>query len=227
MAREHALHFWPEKPNAALAMPSAAPSRSALAPTMAGFLPPISASTGFGNGPAESRRPISRPTSAEPVKATPSTVDATRASPVFGPPCTSEMTPAGTPASASRRATAPPDRGASSGGLSTTALPAARAAAVIPNPSAKGKLKGAITPKTPYGRRTSVLRSSGESCPRGVSNPSADSAWRQYVSIRSMASSTSAIDSVRTFPTSRLIPGSQGRSARSAVSARWPSAGSM
>ena len=56
--------------------------------------------------------------------------------------------------------------------------PRARAAAVIPNPSAKGKLKGAITPKTPYGRRTSVLRSSGDSWPSGVSNPSADSTWQ-------------------------------------------------
>src|SRR3954465_3117871 len=56
MAREHALHFCPEKPNAALAMPSAAPSRSALAPTIAAFLPPISASTGRGTGPSASRR---------------------------------------------------------------------------------------------------------------------------------------------------------------------------
>ena len=46
--REQALHFWPEKPKAAFAIPSAAASRSELAPTTAAFLPPISASTGFG-----------------------------------------------------------------------------------------------------------------------------------------------------------------------------------
>ena len=185
-------------------MPSAAASRSALAPTTAAFLPPISANTGRGNAPSDIRRPISRPTSAEPVKATPSTPEPTSASPVLGPPWTSEITPSGTPASASSRATAPPDAGASSGGFSTTALPAARAAAVIPKASANGKLNGAMTPKTPYGRRTSTLRSSGESCPSGVSNPSAVSTCRQYVSIRSIASSTSAIASVRTLPTSRL-----------------------
>ena len=46
IAREQALHFWPDSPKAARATPSAALSRSAFAVTIAGFLPPISVSAG-------------------------------------------------------------------------------------------------------------------------------------------------------------------------------------
>ena len=54
IAREQALHFCPENPKADFAIPSTALSRSALAVTMAGFLPPISVSAGRANGPAVS-----------------------------------------------------------------------------------------------------------------------------------------------------------------------------
>ena len=40
--REQAEHFWPLAPNAERRMPFAAFSRSAVAVTMVGFLPPIS-----------------------------------------------------------------------------------------------------------------------------------------------------------------------------------------
>ena len=46
--REQAEHFCPEKPKAERSTPSAARSRSALAETMAGFLPPISHTAGRG-----------------------------------------------------------------------------------------------------------------------------------------------------------------------------------
>ena len=46
--RELALHFWPSNPNEERATPSAASSMSALAMTMAGFLPPISVMIGRG-----------------------------------------------------------------------------------------------------------------------------------------------------------------------------------
>ena len=49
--------------------------------------------------------------------------------------------------------------GDSSDGLNTTVFPAMSAELNIPTDSATGKLNGAITPKTPYGRSTSRLRS--------------------------------------------------------------------
>ena len=72
IAREQALHFWPEKPYADEAMPAAAASTSALSLTIAGFLPPISVIAGRAKRPSWKRRPSDRPTAAEPVKTTPS-----------------------------------------------------------------------------------------------------------------------------------------------------------
>ncbi len=45
IAREQAEHFWPPKPNALCATPSAAASRSASSSMMMPSLPPISATT--------------------------------------------------------------------------------------------------------------------------------------------------------------------------------------
>ena len=148
IAREQALHFWPERPKAERATPSAAAARSALAVTIAGFLPPISVSAGRAKGPSCMRRAMSRPTSAEPVKATPATADSARACPVPGPPCTRLNTPS--PSSASRISpSSAPVQGASSDGLSTTVLPAISAAPAMFTARATGKLKGAITAKAP------------------------------------------------------------------------------
>ena len=74
ITREQALHFWPEKPYADAAMPAAAASRSADAvATIVGFLPPISVIAGRAYAALlEASRPSARPTSAEPVKTTPS-----------------------------------------------------------------------------------------------------------------------------------------------------------
>ena len=76
-----------------------------------------------------------------------------------GPPCTRLKAPAGSPAASTISASAAPVEGDSSDGLKTTALPAISAELNMPTDSATGKLNGAITPKTPYGRSTSTLRS--------------------------------------------------------------------
>ena len=54
------------------------------------------------------------------------------------------------------------DRGVLSDGLQTTVFPATRAPTIIPVGNAKGKLNGPMTPKTPYGTRTSKVSSAGE-----------------------------------------------------------------
>jgi hypothetical protein len=115
---------------------------------MAGFLPPISMSAGRGYGPACMAATIERPTSAEPVNATPSTAAATRARPVDSPPCTRLKTPVGRAARTISSRIAPV-HGVSSEGLNTTVLPAMSAAEDIPTDSAAGKLNGAMTAKTP------------------------------------------------------------------------------
>ena len=168
IAREHALHFWPEKPNAEEAMPAAAASTSADAATMAGFLPPISVIAGRANGPSAKRLPSARPTSAEPVKTTPSIAPSASARPVSSPPWTSATTPSGSPAAAKHSPTSAPDSGVCSDGLITTVLPATSAPEAMPTTSATGKLNGPITPNTPNGRRTLSLVSSGVSCPSGT-----------------------------------------------------------
>ena len=64
------------------------------------------------------------------------------------------------PASCRISASSTPDHGVVSAGLNTTVLPATSAAPMGPAASADGKLKGEITPNTPYGRSTEVLWSS-------------------------------------------------------------------
>ena len=95
------------------------------------------------------------------MNATPSTPGAaTSALPTAGPPVTRFSTPAGTPASCRISTSSTPDHGVVSAGLKTTVLPATRAAPIGPAASADGKLNGEMTPNTPYGRSTEVLRSS-------------------------------------------------------------------
>src|SRR5262249_16262460 len=83
----------------------------------------------------------------------------------------------------------------SSAGLYTTALPAASAADDIPADRASGKLNGAMQANTPYGRRTSVFRSTGVTRPIARTNPPASATWSQQSSIRPALSSPSPIAS--------------------------------
>ena len=98
-------------------MPAAAASTSAEAATIAGFLPPISVIAGRANGPSAKRLPSARPTSAEPVKTTPSIAPSASARPVSSPPWTSATTPSGSPAAAKHSPTSAPDSGVCSDGL--------------------------------------------------------------------------------------------------------------
>ena len=122
-------------------MPSAAFSRSALAVTIAGFLPPISANTGRAQRPEARARAISRPTGTEPVNAIPSTSPATSARPVSAPPCTRLIAPAGKSPAASTSPSSAPVHGVASDGLTTTVLPAIRAAESMFTASARGKIE--------------------------------------------------------------------------------------
>ena len=127
---------------------------------------------GRAYGPSWKRRPSARPTSAEPVKTTPSIAPSASAPPVAPPPCTTDTTPSGSPAAANVSPTSAPDSGVCSDGLTTTVLPATSAPDAMPVTSATGKLNGPITPKTPNGRSTLSFVSSGESCPSGIAKPS-------------------------------------------------------
>ena len=83
----------------------------------------------------------------------------TSRSPISWSPVTTLNTPAGRPASASSSAISrPPDSGVSGDGLSTTALPSASAGAVTRMPRMSGKFHGVITPTTPTGTRSAMLR---------------------------------------------------------------------
>ena len=130
-------------------MPWAARSRSAVAVTIAGFLPPISAISGRSGGRACSVCAIAWPASAEPVKATPSTGAATSARPAASSPWTTLRTPGGRPISAASSASRWVDHGLSSAGLITTVLPQTSAPAAMLTASANGKLNGQITANTP------------------------------------------------------------------------------
>ena len=67
-------------------------------------------------------------------------------------------TPAGTPASVSRRAIASAVRGVSAAGLSTTVQPAASAGAILRVIIAAGKFHGVTSAATPTGRCVTMLR---------------------------------------------------------------------
>ena len=105
---------------------------------------------------------MSRPTALEPVKAITCTRGSrTSAAPTSPNPGSSESAPAGTPASRSACTRISADAGDCSAGFSTTALPAASAAAVIPAGIASGKFQGEITAATPRGTYCIALRSPG------------------------------------------------------------------
>ena len=141
-------------------MPAAASSRLARAVTMQGFLPPISAMHGRGQGPDAMRCSSWVPTATEPVKVMPAVAGCDdRASPTSRPdPERYWNTPGGRPASRMQSASRRPAQGVSVAPLTTTVLPVTSAAAVGPPASASGKLKGAITTHAPYGRMTLRLR---------------------------------------------------------------------
>ena len=76
-------------------------------------------------------------------------------------PGSSDTAAAGTPPARNAWTSRSASAGDCSAGLSTTALPAASAAELIPHGIANGKFHGEITATTPRGAYTSWLRSPG------------------------------------------------------------------
>mmetsp|Transcript_6523 Transcript_6523/g.22310 ORF Transcript_6523/g.22310 Transcript_6523/m.22310 type:complete len:271 (+) Transcript_6523:682-1494(+) len=144
-------HTWPQLKREKATASSAALSRSASEKTTIGSLPPSSRTRRLREG-AQSAM-ICLPVAEEPVMATMSTSPCTRALPTTPSPCTSSSTPAGS-ADWSAFATSAPTSGVTSEGLSTTALPAARAGRVRRRGSSAGKFHGEHTATTPCGSRT-------------------------------------------------------------------------
>ena len=109
---------------------AAAASRSASPNTTLADLPPSSSTIGVRLRAAASM--ILRAVVVPPVKLIlPTRESPTRAAPASAPPVTTLTTPGGTPASRHSSANRNGPRGASSAGLSTTQLPAARAGATF------------------------------------------------------------------------------------------------
>ncbi|GII82288.1 hypothetical protein Ssi03_02780 [Sphaerisporangium siamense] len=136
-----------------------AEGRSASSQTIRQFFPPSSIRVGVWLTAAAWM--TARPAPGEPVKATFLTPGwVTRIRPCSGPPCTTDTTSSG-----STSATSSQIRvgviGVCSPGLSTTALPAARAGASLPPVWIGGQLKGMIAPTTPYGTSSVVSSENG------------------------------------------------------------------
>ena len=149
---------------------------------MAGFLPPISTTTGFGHRLLNVLKIELKPISNEPVKSSPSIPSFSCSSaPTVPPgPLTMLKTPRGRPARSATSASLTPHSGASLEGLYTTALPATRAPPAGPPESAIGKLKGLITAQTPWGLSTDRVWTVGSPrLPIGWSKPSLASNWSQ------------------------------------------------
>ena len=105
---------------------------------------------------------IARPTGSEPVNAIACTRGSrTSAAPTWPSPGSNDNTERGTPPARSACSSRCAKPGDCSAGLSTTALPTASAAAVIPQAIASGKFHGEITATTPRGAYASSLRSPG------------------------------------------------------------------
>ena len=161
-------------------MPAAAASRSALAATIVGFLPPISVIAGprvraLLEAPAERAPDLGGAGEDDAVDRALGERAAGRGAAVDdGDRRPRAARPRRTPR---RRAT--PVSGVCSDGLMTTVFPATSAPADMPVTSAAGKLNGPITPKTPNGRSTLRFVSSGVSCPSGISKPSCASICAQ------------------------------------------------
>ncbi|MNH20253.1 hypothetical protein D3C79_800140 [compost metagenome] len=135
-------------------------SRSASSSTTKGLLPPNSRATCLRCSPPLAIRPIPRPTGVDPVKVISDGVScSTKASPISLPaPTTTLSTPAGSPASSKIRAnSSPPHTGVSLAGLTTTALPSAKAGAIERWVRCRGKFHGLMTPTTPNALRYTRL----------------------------------------------------------------------
>ena len=156
--RPAAKQTWPWNWNAEKAPAAAAASRSASSRTMNALFPPSSSETFLSMPPAS--WPTRRPTAVDPVNETTGMFGSvTRASPTSAPPTTTWSKPSGRPASANTAANiAPPTTGVWGSGLSTTALPRARAGATTRMPSTLGEFHGVIAPTTPTGTRRTIER---------------------------------------------------------------------
>ncbi len=145
---------WPAERNADATTSSVTCSGSAVASTIIGLMPPVSAMSGtIGASLAASERLIARATSVEPVKATPATrASATRAAPTSPSPGTRCSALAGTPASCRMRTASAAISGVCSAGLATTALPATSAALTWPRKIESGKFHGLMHTNTPRPR---------------------------------------------------------------------------
>ena len=148
-------HTWPPLVKLDRTEPATAASRSASANTRPAFLPPSSKLTAFT--PSAAARMIALPVADSPVNVIASTPGwRVRCSPAEpGPkPCTRLNTPSGTPAAAITSASSVAEAGVSSLGLTTTALPQARAGATFQVSSSSGRFHGTMTATTPTGLRT-------------------------------------------------------------------------
>ncbi len=148
---------WPAERKADAITSSVTCSGSAVASTIIGLRPPVSAISGtIGPGLAASARLIACPTSTEPVKATPATRgSATSAAPTLPSPGTKCSAVAGTPALCKSPTARAAISGVCSAGFATTVLPAASAAMTWPRKIASGKFHGLMARKAPRPRRWS------------------------------------------------------------------------
>ena len=155
-SRRSAEQRWPAERNAEVMTSSVTCSGSAVPSTIMALMPPVSAISGtIGPSLAASARLIRRPTSVEPVKATPATSGwATSAAPTVPSPGASCAAATGTPALCSRPNARCAISGVCSAGLATTAFPAASAAVTWPRKIDRGKFHGEMQTKTPRPRRT-------------------------------------------------------------------------
>ncbi|MNH17374.1 hypothetical protein D3C79_770430 [compost metagenome] len=147
-----------------------------------------------------------RPTGVEPVKViNEGSSCSTKASPISLPaPTTTLSTPAGSPASSKMRASSkPPHTGVSLAGLTTTALPSARAGAIERWVRCKGKFHGLMTPTTPKALRYTRLSLPGtlESTIRPCTRDGNDAASSAIA--RAAPHSSCALS--RVLPDSRMI----------------------
>ena len=139
--------------------PSTAASRSASANTTNGALPPSSIEQGSTRAAAPASRSL--PTSVDPVneslrtRKSASIADTTSALRVVG---RTVSTPGGTPASASRPASASAVSGVSVAGFRTPQQPAASAGATLRVTIAAGKFQGVTRSAVPTGLRTTTIR---------------------------------------------------------------------
>lgn len=164
------MQIWPWCRNEPNAPAEAALATSAPGSTTSALFPPSSRWTRLSARAAAS--PTLRPAAVEPVNDTTDTSGAsTTAAPTPASPGSRCSRPSGSPASSKTRTMlTPPDTAVRRSGLSSTALPSARAGATDRIARISGKLNGEITETTPAGtRRASDQRGSPvlSTSPRG------------------------------------------------------------